>query len=191
MFPGLLNIYFKLVLMFGLPMGILALVGFFIRNTPWYLSLALATSVGLLAGFAFATPMAFMQLLSVRRIIRKQNIDKGRFSNLYGVTHKAVIDFWGTLSQAHDLCLKALDNIKKVKAVNNEDENRKIYATTSINYLTSGERISISLSVNKDETCIEVHSEPISRWTIVDYGRNLRNIEIILLYITQHSTNPQ
>ena len=86
--------------------------------------------------------------------------------------------------QAFRACGSALDNMA-LREVQSDESSGAITAKTKMTWKSFGEIIDIRIiGLNENKTRIEVQSRPLLRTTMVDYGKNLENIEKILTSIS-------
>jgi hypothetical protein len=105
----------------------------------------------------------------------------------FGVFHVRNIELLLSFERVFDLCVESLRLIPKCKI---EEENRFqgiINAHAGMTWKTWGDRISFRISkIDGSKTEVEVSSRPIVKTTLVDYGKNLENIERITTFLKEH-----
>jgi hypothetical protein len=86
-----------------------------------------------------------------------------------------------------DLCVASLSLFRRCII---QEENRslgRIVARTGINWKTWGDVITISFKrTGSNCTYIQISSRPNARTTIVDYGKNLENVERIVSFLKKN-----
>jgi len=80
-----------------------------------------------------------------------------------------------------DIFKEALSKLKKYKVV--KEEKNSITAKTGFSWKSFGEIIILSSkSMNDTESIIKISSRPSIKTTLVDYGINFQNVEILARY---------
>jgi len=89
--------------------------------------------------------------------------------------------------KAFDLCVESLSLTKKCEI---QDENRsqgKIFAKAGTTWKTWGDVISFEIrKTGNDRIQVEVSSRPAMSTTLVDFGKNLENVETIVGFLNAH-----
>lgn len=86
--------------------------------------------------------------------------------------------------RAFDLCLASLSEIRRSRIQEEDRSCGKIIARSSVNWKTWGDTISFNIAgTGSEETDVMVSSRPTSWSTIVDYGKNLENVEKIVSFL--------
>jgi len=168
-----MNIYLKLFLATGIPFGIL--VG--ILSGPVY-----GLSAGIFFGGFMSLILGFLHSWSVKRM------PSGKSEEAKGVYHVRNIDLQLPYDKAFDLCIESLDLIKRCKIRKEDRSQSKIDARAGITWKTWGDTISFDVrKIDNDRTQVEVSSRPSVRTTLVDYGKNLENVERISSFLKEQS----
>src|SRR4030042_3387264 len=90
--------------------------------------------------------------------------------------------------EAFDLCIESLNVVKRSKIQKENRSQGKIVARTGMTWRTWGDVISFAIrNPGNDGIQIEVSSRPALRWTLIDYGKNLENVELIIGFLNAHS----
>lgn len=85
-----------------------------------------------------------------------------------------------SFDKAFDLCIESVNKIKRSKVVKEDRLNGKIDARGGITWKTFGDKIEFNLKkIDEDYTEVEFSSRPLVAYTIVDYGKNFDNVQII------------
>ncbi len=141
---------------------------------------------GLFAGLIFGTLMFIILGFLHSRSVKK--IASGKSEKAMGVHHVRNIEVQVPYDKLFDLCVMSLGLIKKCKI---QEENRsqgRIVAKAGINWKTWGDTISFDINwMNDGYTHVKVSSRPTARTTLVDYGKNLENVEIIIAFLKKQS----
>ncbi|MEW6599830.1 MAG: hypothetical protein AB1499_02580 [Nitrospirota bacterium] len=89
-----------------------------------------------------------------------------------------------SFEKSFDLSLESLGVIRKCRVREQDRSGGIIVAESSVNWKTWGDTISIELTrTGGEETGVRVSSRPTSWSTIVDYGKNLDNVEKIISFL--------
>ncbi len=93
----------------------------------------------------------------------------------------------GEFNSIYIYCVEVIRNIKGVIKVEKND-NRNIIGFTRTNMSSIGERISLELSQLDQETInIHITSRPIIKYTMLDYGKNYKNVECITNQLARYN----
>jgi len=175
-----LKMRLRLFLWRGVPFGIIMGVPDLITNG--FLSGLL---YGLVSGVVFGILMSIIvssaHIKAVRRIAPEIS------EETIGVKHTRSITLPLRYDEAFDLCIKSLSTIKKCSIKKEDRAQGLIEAGTGITWKTWGDIISFRLR-RKDKTVtqVEVSNRPAMCTTVVDYGRNLENVENIISFLRGH-----
>lgn len=165
----------------GLSMGAMALLTshFPIRTA------AFTAALCLVSGVFFGTFMALSLGELHRRGLRQRGFTPTA-QNL-AVVHRRAISLRLPYSQAFDRCREALSRLPRT-AIQQEDRSIGILvARCGTTWASWGERIVLYLQPEADGTTrVAFNSRPILRSTIIDYGKNLENVERIWSCLVSH-----
>jgi hypothetical protein len=101
-----------------------------------------------------------------------------------GVHHTRKVNLNLSYDEAYKACVESIHQIKKSKIVKEDPINGTVDAKAGISWKTFGDKISFKLKrLENDHTEVEFSSRPIIRTTLIDYGKNLRNVQIIENYL--------
>ncbi len=90
--------------------------------------------------------------------------------------------------QAFDLCLSSVRAVRKGKIRGKDRPLGRIDLKAGMTWKTWGEVISFDLRrMDENRTRVEVSSGPALRTTLVDYGKNLENVERIMGFLTRRA----
>jgi hypothetical protein len=169
--------YLKLFLATGIPVG--ALIGGF-YSLLYGFPKGLIT--GLFAGIFFGSSMSLIHRWSVKQMF------SGKSKEAMNVCHVRNIDLQVSYDKAFDLCIGALNLIKRCKIRNEDRSQGKIDAKVGMTWKTWGDVISFDVrKIDNDRTQIEVSSRPAVRTTLIDCGKNLENVKKIIRFLKEHS----
>ena len=85
-----------------------------------------------------------------------------------------------------DLCLESVKSMK-CKIVEENRSQGRIVARTGISWKSWGEIITFDVRGMNDVTKVKVSSRPVVRTTLVDYGKNLENVEKIISFLKERA----
>jgi len=120
------------------------------------------------------------------------SIKKGAINNLphankqqaNEVEQNRTIDYECTYEDIFPEAINALSTIKKSKVKIADKSSMLILANTGINWKTFGDKIKITFQEkDKNHISLTINSKPRMPGTIVDYGKNFDNVEIIMAYL--------
>ncbi len=162
-----------MALPFGIWMGV---AFFFMYGSP------ICLMSGVMAGALFGVTMATILSSAHQRAV--SNMPYGVTEETLGVQHVRDIDLEMPYDKAFDLCLSCLYLMQEVTVRQENRSTGEILAKTGGAWKTAGDQIAISVKkVDDSHTRVTVSSRPAWRWTIVDNGRNLANVERIRGYL--------
>ncbi len=176
-----MNRYLQLFLAMGIPFGISMGVLF---SFPFGIPSGLVAGVaaGIFFGGAMSLILGFLHSRSVKRI------SSGQSEEAMDVHHVRDVHLRLPYDKAFDLCIKSLSLIKKCKIRNEDRSQGKIAARAGMTWKTWGDVISFDVrKMGKDGIQVEISSEPALRMTLVDYGKNLENVETLVGFLKAHS----
>jgi hypothetical protein len=126
--------------------------------------------------------LGFLHIKSVKRMAL------GKSAEAMGVRHVRNVELRLPYDEAFDLCIESLSLIKKCKIHNEDRVQGKIVAKAGMTWKTWRDVISFEVrKIGNDGIQIEVSSRPALRTTVVDYGKNLENVEKIVGFLNAHS----
>ena len=172
--------YLKIFLATGIPFGIVT--GIFYGFQFGFFSSLVGGLIGaIIFGGLMSLVLGFLHRWSVKQIAS----DKSEAA--MGIYQVRNIELWLPYNRAFTLCIRSLDSIKKCKIHREDRSLGKIAAKTGMTWKTFGDVISFEVfSIDDDRTHIKILSRPLVRTTLVDYGKNLENVETIVRIIKQH-----
>ena len=174
-----MKIYLKLLLTTGVPFGILAGVIYSLLFSPLTGLIA-----GLLAGILFGGLMSLilgtLHTWSVKRLPFKSK-------NVMDIHQVRSVEMKLLYDKVFDLCIESLRLIRKCRIVEENRSQGKIIARTGITWKSWGEIITFDIRKMNDVIQVEISSRPVVRTTLVDYGKNLENVEKIASFLEEHA----
>lgn len=158
---------------FGLAMGLF--------YTLQYQNVSAGVRCGLVTGILFGVSMAALSYLSDQKL-KKKGIDTS--SAHVRRSHK--ISVTRTARDLIPTCKKAILLIKNSSLKKEDTETGTLIAKMGMSWNSFGETLEISLKPLADgRTLIRIASSPSLPTTIVDFGKNLENVETVVSYIKQ------
>lgn len=113
--------------------------------------------------------------------------ERNLFGVLGGVSHVGNIELLLSFERVFDLCVESLKLIHKCKIEKEDRSQGTIDARAGMTWRTFGDRISFRVfKIDDSRTEVEVSSRPVVKSTLVDYGKNLENIERITSFLQEH-----
>jgi hypothetical protein len=85
----------------------------------------------------------------------------------------------GSLPDILDQCYRLLKSERFVKLADLDEAGRIITARTRMSWACPGEKITIHFSPDDGKHRIVISSEPVWRTTMIDYGKNFKNVEAL------------
>ncbi len=175
-----MNRHIKLFLATGIPFGIF--MGIF--NSFKY-GIFSSLVAGVVGGIFFGGFMSLILGFLHRRSIRRMS--SGKSEEAMGVHHVRNVELRLPYDKAFDLCIESLSLIKKCKIQNENRSQGKIVTKAGMTWKTWGDVISFEIcKTGNDGIQVEVSSRPALRTTLVDYGKNLENVETIVGFLNAY-----
>ena len=126
--------------------------------------------------------LGFLHYRSVKRM------SFGTSEEAMGVHHVRNVELRLPYDKAFDLCIESLNLIKKCKIQKEDLSQGEIDARAGMTWRTFGDVISFEVrKIGDDRIQVEVSSRPAVRATLVDYGKNLENVEQIAGFLNAHN----
>lgn len=165
-----MNIYVKIFIYTAIPFGII--MGLFYSCS------------GIASGILFGAIMSFVlgtiHKKSLEKTLSPKNVSDS------GVKHTVNVDLKLSYDKAFKICLSSISAIKKSKVIQQNYYDGIIEAKAGMTWKSWGDIISFNIQkTNSLNTCVEVTSKPSLSTTVVDYGKNMENIEIIDNYLKE------
>jgi hypothetical protein len=172
-----MKIYLKLFLAAAIPYTLA--FSMIMRNTP------LAISIGIILGVVIAAVFGTLQVRSME--------GKKKADHSYAVHQTREIEIDLPFDEAVVLAKAAVQSINGtsiLKETSPHEGVATIAARTGLNWETYGEKINLHLErIDADTTLLRIESRPRLRTTLIDYGRNLHNVNTISLYLREHTAS--
>jgi hypothetical protein len=176
-----MNIYLKLFLAAGIPFGIFMGI-FYSLQYGFPSGLVAGLFVGILFGVFMSLILGFLHSWSVKRM------PSGKSEEAMGVHHVRNVELRLPYDKVFNLCVESLRLITKCKIQKEDHSQGKIVAKAGMTWKTWGDIISFEVrKIDNDRTQVMVSSRPAVRTTLVDYGKNLENVERISAFLKEQS----
>jgi len=170
----------KISITAGIPSGIL--VGIFFSL---FYSLLVGIAGGLLTGLIAAAVLYFIMGPLHDMSVKKIAGDDPEGSS--GVHQQREIEIPRTFDESFDFCIRSLDSISRSRVIKKNHSLGRIIAEAGLNWKTWGDTISFEISdTGEGSSRIRISSRPAARTTIVDFGKNLQNINRIVSFLESH-----
>lgn len=182
------KLYLKLFLGTGIPFGIIFGIIYSIIYSLEYDDFFIG--IGILAGlFGGIFYGVFMSLILGSRHIRSvKRLQYRNSEDAMGVHHVRNVELQLPYDKAFDLCIESIRLIKKSKIQKKDISQGKITAKAGMTWKTWGDLISFDIrKIDNEKTQVIVSSRPTLRATLVDYGKNLENVERIISFLKEQS----
>ena len=172
-----MNRNLKIFLTNGIPIGIFmgilysALYGL-------YAGLISGLSTGLIFGFLMFMILGVLHSRAVKTLAGENTAEAMETCQVRNIKLQLPYD------STFDLCMESLNMISRCNVRQEDRSQGNIIARSSINWKTWGDTISFDIERTNDEyTNIKVSSRPTSWTTLVDYGKNLENVQKIAAFL--------
>jgi hypothetical protein len=172
-----MNRNLKIFLSSGIPFGIFMSILF---SLCYGINVGLSGGLisGLIFGFLMFIILGFLHSRAVEKIAGNSSEES------MGTCQVRNTELQLPYDRTFDLCIKSLNLISRCRVQEEDRSHGKIIARSSINWKTWGDTISFDITGISDErTAVTVSSRPTSWSTLVDYGKNLENVKIIISFL--------
>jgi hypothetical protein len=133
---------------------------------------------GLVFGFLMFIILGFLHSRAVQKIAGDISKDSMSIFQVRDIKLRHPYD------TTFDLCISSLNLINRCRVREEDRSQGKIIARSSVNWKTWGDTISFDISgISNEDTAVRVSSRPTSWSTLVDYGKNLENVKIIVSFL--------
>jgi len=161
--------------------GILAGISagiFFVLFYGLWIGIAGGLFIGLIVGAVLLFIMGPLHEMSVKKIAG----DGSEGST--GVHHVREIEISRSYDESFDLCIRSLELISRSRVIEKDHSGGRIIAKAGLNWRTWGDSISFEISASGEGSSrIRVSSRPAARSTIVDFGKNLQNVNRVVSFL--------
>ena len=170
------HLFFKLQLISGIPFGLM--IGIISLQKG---EMSDAIFNGILSGLVFGTVVSFI-LISLHKSLSRKVVP-GASIHDFDIHQKRSIELDIPFEQAFSLCIKSLKTINRCRVISQSLDNGEIKARAGLNWKTWGDDINFKLTHETGSTVVEISSSPSARSTLVDFGKNLDNVERIKRFL--------
>jgi hypothetical protein len=176
----ILKFYLKVFAILGLLVGFTTFISF--SNI---FSLMDKIIYGLILGIIYA---AFMSIfVCTLHIITIKLLGFPLTEETIKVRHKRNTLVKLTFNQTYDLCINSLSVIRSCKITRKDKSKGIIIAKTAINLKTWSDTITFNIIAKNNATNIEIESKPPMPTAMIDWGKNLDNVEKIVAYLKKNA----
>lgn len=162
------------------------LIIFLVTSIPFGLImgiLSLNPMAGVMAGFSFGFLMAL--ILGIINIVATKVIGGDRDTP---VKQEKEIELRMPFNEAYKLCKQSILYIPGGKVTYENYVKGIVLGKTGVNIWTWGDKITMRIEKIDEETSkVHIQSKPAVATTVVDYGKNLKNIHTMSNYLQQHN----
>ena len=167
----------KISIVAGISSGILSGILFLL-----FYGLPMGIAGGFLTGLTAGTVLFFIMGPLHEMSVKKIAFDGSEGST--GVHHVREIEILMSFNESFDLCIRSLDLISRSRVKEKDRSGGRIIARAGLNWRTWGDTISFEISASGEGSSrIRVSSRPAARSTIVDFGKNLQNVNRIVSFL--------
>lgn len=136
---------------------------------------------GILSGLIFGTLVSYI-LISLHKSLSRK-VDSGASMPDFNIHQVRRIVMGIPFDQAFSQCIESLKTVNRCRIISQNLDNGEIRARAGLNWKTWGDDIIINLTKGKETTGVEISSRPSARSTLVDFGKNLDNVERIRRFL--------
>ncbi len=170
------NLFFKLLLLSGIPFGLLISILSIQNREPSNIILN-----GMFSGLIFGTLVAYI-LISLHKALSRKVVTYS-FDHDYNILQRRSIELHLNYEDAYSLCLQSLKTISRCRIKSQSPDTGIIKARAGINWKTWGDNIDFRLTKGNGSIVVEISSSPSASSTLVDFGKNLDNVERIKKFL--------
>ncbi len=170
------TLFFKIFLLSGIPFGFL--IGIFSLQREETFDVILN---GILSGLVFGTLVSYI-LISLHKSLSRKVVDDS-FNHNFAINQRRRIEIPLSYEDAYRLCLHSLKTISRCSIKSQSPDAGIIKARAGINWKTWGDNVLLKLVKGEGATIVEISSRPSARSTLVDFGKNLDNVERIKRFL--------
>jgi hypothetical protein len=176
-----MNIYLKLFLAAGIPFGIFMGIFYILVD-----GLIIGLIKGLIAGILFGGLMSL--ILGLLHTSSVKRMPYGKSKEAMKVHQVRNIELQLPYDKVFNLCVDSLGLIKECEIQEKDHLQGKIVAKSGTTWKSWGEIITFQLhKIDNKTTQVIVSSRPVVSTTIVDYGKNLENVERITSFLKEQN----
>jgi len=169
------RLYLKLFLFFTITFG--GCMGTFAYFGSHSISKGLAS--GIFAGLFYGTFMTI--ILGLKHHSSIKSIEPTYGESVSNVNQVRTITIKENTNRTYDLCKQALQDLKTCHITKEDRRLGHLHAQTGMTWKSFGERMMLDIApANNNETKITISSKPKFGGTLIDYGKNAENVQLIL-----------
>ncbi len=173
------HLFFKLLLMSGIPFGFLmGIMSFHMGDN------AGAIRNGILSGLIFGTLVSYI-LISLHKSLSRKVVSDASMPDFNNHQVRRIV-MAIPFEQAFSRCIESLKTVNRCRIILQDPDNGEIRARAGLNWKTWGDDINFKLTQETDSTVVELSSRSSARSTLVDFGKNLDNVERIRRFLHDH-----
>jgi len=172
------KLFFKLFLISGIPFGLFS--GILSLNKAEMPDVIIN---GALSGLVFGTITSFI-LIALHTLLSKKVVTERPARDLK-ILQSRRIELPLAYKQTYNLCLQSIKTISRCRIISHNINTGEIKARAGLNWKTWGDNINFRLTKERDFTVVEVSSRPSAGSTLVDFGKNLDNVERITKFLSE------
>jgi hypothetical protein len=144
-------------------------------------------SYGLITGLIFGAMMTIILTFYRRKSLKKKGLSSDEAKELVNTTSIEISD---SKELIIDHCINSIQRIKRGKIITKDDNKGFIKAKAGITWDTWGDTITFDIEELQSNTYrINILSRPFLKTTVIDYGKNLDNINRIMEYFKENYPN--
>lgn len=185
----IIRFYIRLFLATAIPFGIIfgIIVGIYLVFQYGYRYGFLGLGAGLFAGILYGGFMSLiggsLHVWSVKRMSYGKSVEIKDITNVH---HFRNIELKLPYDKVFNLCIESLKMFKRYKIKKEDYSYGKIIAITGITWKSWGEVISFAIhKIDNNKIKVIISSKIILCTTLVDYGKNLENVEKIVAFLQE------
>lgn len=148
----------------------------------------IGTALLLGIGYGLTSGICVSWILGSLHFYVARKIHGGNRESAMSVYQIRNIELQIPIAETFELCVKSISCFNNSYIVKANREAGIIELKTGFNFWTGGDLISFYLtSFFNNCTSVEISSRPISLFRIIDYGKNIKNAEVIVSYLKEQA----
>lgn len=177
-----MRFYFRIFRYFGVPFGFLlgVIEGYshgFQRGLIW----------GIATGAFYGLGMALYFGISQKRSVKRQGFEITE--DALNVRQTRILFLSQPYDEVFENCIRALETIEKSEVKSADPSTGKIEATNGWNWKSFSEKITIEIAGSEaDLTGVVILSRPKMQTAMIDFGKNLENVETIANFLRERKS---
>lgn len=177
-----MRFYFRIFLYFGVPLGFLlgVIEGYshgFQRGLIW----------GIATGAFYGLGMALYFGISQKRSVKRQGFEITE--DALNVRQTRILFLSQPYDEVFENCIRALETIEKSEVKSADPSTGKIEATIGGGWNNFAQKITIEIAGSEaDLTGVVILSRPKMQTAMIDYGKNLENVETIANFLRERKS---